>query len=86
MYSERRGASRPRADVGLLDHVVISLRKLYTVFHGGFIIYIPTNNVRKVLFSPHPLQNLLLVDFLIPELQGQGFSCPPRDSSRLQSY
>ena len=30
------------------------LRKLHTVFHSAVPIYIPTNSVKRVPFSPHP--------------------------------
>ena len=34
----------------------------------GFLVFIPTNSV-GVLFSPHLLQHLLFVDFLIAAIQ-----------------
>ena len=40
------------------------LRKLHTVLHCGTPVYIPTNSV-TVPLSPHPLQHLLFVDFLM---------------------
>ena len=46
------------------------LRNLNTIFHGWWLyqvavpIYIPTNSARG-FFSPHPLQHLLFVDFLM---------------------
>ena len=46
--------------VGLHGSSIFSfLRNLYTVLH------IPTNSVRGVPFSPHPVQHLVFVDFLI---------------------
>ena len=55
--------------MGLLDQMVIQ----FLVFGGISIlfsvvvvpIYIPTNSVRGFFFSPHPLQYLLFVDFLL---------------------
>ena len=53
---------------GLLDHMVASffylLRNLHTIFHNGCTIYIPTNSIRRFLFSTS-LQHLLFIDFLM---------------------
>ena len=51
---------------GLYGNSIFSfLRKLHTVFHSAAPIYIPTKSVGGAPVSPHPLQHLLFIDFLM---------------------
>ena len=47
--------------------IISFIRNLHTFLHSGYTSLHSHQECKKVPFSPHPLQHLLLIDFLIAD-------------------
>ena len=58
-------SSRYMPRSGIAGFISSFLKNLHTVFHSGYISFYSHQQCNSIPFSPHPLQHLFFIDFLM---------------------